>query len=93
MNAYKLTLDIYPIADCGANLDKGEPITMFYVGFDLDLMKSQINEMVLRAMKSLDASDGETFVELSITKNGQYYDHDEATVFVDLNNNTITYEI
>ena len=93
MNTYKLNIDIYSLADCGANLDKCVPVTIFYTGFDLDVMKTAMNTFILNAMHSLDVSDGETFLDINITKNGQHYDHEELTAFVDLNENTITYEI
>lgn len=90
---YKLTLYIYPIADCGKDLSKGEPLEVSYKGNTLEAMKSAINNTIIAVMALHNANDGETFVEMHIEKDGKYYDHDEATVFVDLKNNTIKYEI
>lgn len=92
-NIYKLTLAIYPIADCGADLSKGEPLEVSYEGTDLNVMKLAIDNTIIAVMKELNANDGETFVELDIEHNGNYYDHDEQTVFVDLQNNCIKYGI
>lgn len=92
-NTYKLTLAIYPIADCGEDLSKGEPLEVSYEGTDLDALKRAIDWTIINTMKVHNANDGETFVELDIEHNGNYYDHDEQTVFVDLQNNRIKYGI
>lgn len=89
---YKLTLNIYPISDCGEDLTKGEPLEVSYKGNTLEAMKLAINNTIIAVM-ALHNADGEAFVEMHIEKDGKYYDHDEATVFVDLKNNTIKYEI
>ena len=90
---YKFELTIHSIADCGEDLSKGEPIVASYEGNDLDAMKRDIDFSILDAMRKFNANDGETFVELLIERNGEYYDHDEATVFVDLKNNRIEYGV
>ena len=90
---YKLTLYIYPIANCGEDLTKGEPLEVSYEDKDLYAMKLTIDNTIIAVMKELNANDGETFVEMHIEKDGEYYDHDEQTVFVDLQNNTVKYEI
>lgn len=92
-NTYKLTLAIYPIADCGEDLSKGEPLEVSYEGTDLNVMKLAIDNTIIAVMKELNANDGETFVEMDIEHNGEYYDHDEQTIFVDLQNNRIQYGI
>ena len=89
---YKITLDIYPIADCGEDLTKGDPIEISYEGTDLCELKKFINNTIVQTMKAFNANDGETFVELAIEKDGEYYDHDEATVFVDLQNSTVKFK-
>ena len=93
MNNYKLTLTIYPIADCGKDLTKGEPLEAIIEGYNVFEMKSEIDYTILATMKAHSANDGETFVELDIEQNGEYYDHDEQTVWVDLQNNRIKYGI
>ncbi len=84
---YKLTLYISPIAD------NGEPLEVSYEGTDLDALKRAIDWTIIETMKVHNTNDGETFVELAIEKDGEYYDHDEATVFVDLQNNRVKYGI
>lgn len=86
-NTYKLTLVIYPIADCG------EALEVSCEGTDLDALKRAIDWTIINTMKVHNANDGETFVELDIECNGEYYDHDEQTVWVDLQNNCIKYGI
>ena len=90
-NTYKLTLTIYPIADCGWSLRRSEALDVSYEGTDLDALKRAIDWTIINTMKAHNANDGETFVDLDIEKNGEYYDHDEQTVFVDLQNNRIKY--
>lgn len=92
-NTYKLTLTIYPIADCGRDLRIRDALEVSYEGEDLDALKRAIDWTIINTMKAHNANDGETFVDLDIEKNGEYYDHDEATVFVDLKNNHIKYGI
>ena len=92
-NTYKLTLTIYPIADCGWSLSRGKALEVSYEGTNLDALKRAIDWNIINTMKAHNANDGETFVELDIEKNGNYYDHDEQTVFVDLQNNRIKYGI
>lgn len=89
---YKITLYIYPISDCGEDLIKGEPIEISYEGTDLYELKKSIDNTIVQTMKTHNTNDGEVFVELAIEKNGEYYDHDEATVFVDLQNNTVKFK-
>lgn len=90
---YKITLAIYPIADCGKDLSKGEPCEVSYEGSDVYELKKFIDATILNTIRALNASDGETFVEMDIEHNGEYYDHDEQTIFVDLKNNRIQYGI
>lgn len=87
INTYKLTLTIYPIAD------RGDALEVSYEGTDLDALKRAIDWTIINTMKVHNANDGKTFVELDIEKNGEYYDHDEQTVWVDLQNNCIKYGI
>lgn len=92
-NMYKLELTIYPIADCGKDLKHGEPLVVSYEGNDVYEMKKDIDATILRAMRELNANDGETFVKLLIEHNGEYYDHDEQWIFVDLENNCVKHGI
>ena len=84
---YKLTLYICPIAD------NGEPLDVSYEGNDLDALKREIDWAIINTMKVHNANDGETYLEMFIEKDGEYYDHDEGTVVVDLRNNLVKYEI
>ena len=88
---FKITLYIYPIADCGEDLTKGEPLEVSYKGYTLEAMKAALDNTIIAVMALHNANDGETFIEMLIEKDGKYYDHDEATVFVDLKNNHIEY--
>lgn len=83
---YKLTLYICPIAD------NGEPLDVSCEGNDLDALKRAIDWTIINTMKVHNANDGETFVELNIEKDGKYYDHDEATVFVSLKDEKVIYD-
>ena len=86
---YELTLTIY----LDLNGNKEHLISIAYTGTDLFEMKSMIDEKILDAMHEFNANSGEVFAELHIEHNGEYYDHDEQTIFVDLQNNRITYGI
>ena len=86
---YELTLTIY----LDLNSDKEHLISITYTGTDLFEMKSVIDEKILDAMNEFNANSGEVFVEMDIEHNGEYYDHDEQTIFVDLQNNRIQYGI
>lgn len=90
---YKLELTIYPIADCGEDLKHGEPLEVSYEGNDIHQMKKDIDTTILHTMRELNANDGETFVELLIEHDGEYYDHDEQCIYVDFKNNCIKYGI
>ena len=92
-DTYKITLTIYPIADCGKDLSRGDPLEVSYEGSDLDALKRNIDHTILDTMRKLNANDGETFVRLDIEHNGRYCDHDEQTVWVDLQNNLIKYGV
>lgn len=90
---YKIILTICPIADCGEDLQHGEPIEVSYEGNDAYQMKKDIDDTILSAMKELNANDGETFVEFLMEHDGEYYDHDEQWIYVDLANNCIKHGI
>lgn len=90
---FKITLDIYPIADCGKDLSKGEPSTISYEGADLYQLQYYISDTLINVMRAFNCNDGETFIEIAIEKDGEYYDHDEVTVFVDFINNRVRYEL
>ena len=92
-DTYKITLSIYPIADCGEDLRKGEPLEVSYEGNDLDAMKLAINNTVIAVMKELNVNDGLTLVECDIEKNGEYFDNEEGYYRVDLANNTAKFLI
>ena len=90
---YKVTLTIYPIADCGKDLQHGEPIEVSYEGNDAYQMKIDVDDVILNAMKELNANDGETFVEFSMEHDGEYFDHDEQWIYVDIANNRVEHGI
>lgn len=81
---YKIILDVHPT--------EGNSFAISYEGNDLVKLKGYINDTIINTMKVLEVGDGETFVEMSIEKDGKYYDHDEATVWVDFEKNSFTFE-
>lgn len=89
---YKMTLHIYPVADCGEDLSTGEPISIESEGDDVYELKRRITSLILYTMTTFKANDGECFLEMSITKDGgDYFDRDEGWVTVDLNSRTVEY--
>lgn len=90
---YKIELTIYPIADCGEDLQHGESITVSYEGNDAHQMKTDVDDVILNAMKELNANDGETFVEFLMEHDGEYFDHDEQWIYVDIKNNRVEHGI
>ena len=90
-SVYKITLAIYPIADCGKDLTKGEPLETSYEGNNLVILKRAIDWTIINTMKIHNANDGETFVEMDIEKDGKYFDHDEITAVVDLRHSSLRY--
>lgn len=67
--------------------------TISYDGYDVAEMKAEINHAIITMMKLNHATNGEVFVEMDIEHNGEYYDHDEQIVLVDLKNNSVKYDI
>ena len=90
---YKITLDIYPIADCGEDCTKGDPIEISYEGSDISELKKCINATVLNAMRAFNANDGLTRIEYTIEENGEYIDHEVGYYNIDLANNTAKFVI
>lgn len=81
----KITLTIHP--------EQGESIEVSYEGNDVYEMKKDIDATILHTMRELNANGGETFVNLLIEHNGEYYDHDEQWIYVDITNNRIAHGI
>lgn len=84
---YKMTLLIYPLADCGEDLSKGEPLEVSCKSEDLNALKRVIGWEILQTMKVHNANDGLTFVRCDIEKNGEYFDCDEGYYRVDVASN------
>jgi hypothetical protein len=90
---YKITLTIYPIVDCGKDLQHGEPIEVSYEGNDAYQIKKDVDDTILRAMKELNTNDDEAFVEFLMEHDGEYFDHDEQWIYVDIKNNRVKHGI
>ena len=88
---YKITLTIYPITDCGEDFKQGEPIEVSYEGNDAYQMKVNADDIILRTMNN--SNDTKVFVEFLMEHDGEYYDHDEQLVYVDITNNCIKHGI
>ena len=82
---YEISLSIYPVAVCGEDLQTGSPIEVSAEGEDLYAMKLRVKELVLSVVKE----DGKCFVEMQITKNGEYFDRDEWWCFVYSSDNRV----
>lgn len=82
---YKITLTIHP--------KQGEPIEVSYEGNDAYQMKIDVDDIILRTMKEHNSNDGEAFVDFLMEHDGEYYDHDEQFVYVDITNNRVEHGI
>ena len=90
---YQMTLYIYPVADCGKDLQTGDPLTVETEGDSVYELKKRITGLILYAMTTFKSSDGECFLEVSITREGnEYIDRDECWIEVDLSKNTVEYK-
>lgn len=87
---YKMTLYIYPVADCGEDLQTGDPLEVSSEGEDLYEMKCGVNELILNTMTAFNANDGKCFIEVRIEKDDEYFDCDEWWVSVNLAERTVT---
>lgn len=88
---YKITLTIYPITDYGEDLKQAEPIEVSYEGNDAYQMKVNVDDIILRTMNN--SNDTKAFVEFLMEHDGEYYDHDEQLVYVDITNNRVEHGI
>lgn len=84
---YGLSLSVYPTAVCGEDLQTGSPIEISVESENLYALKSGIDELLL----SIVPCSGRCFVEMTVTKDGQYYDRDEQWCTVDLDEKTVQY--
>ena len=87
---FKMVVNVYPTSVCGEDLQKGEPLKVEESGEVLFDLKRKIDEMILRALEPL-KTGGKCFVEMRLTKSGEYYDSDEDWVEVDLSNKIVKY--
>ena len=85
---YVMELYIYPVARCGSDLQKGSPIEVSAESIHLYELKRKTEEMILSAM-SAEGYDGECFVEIRVTENGDYCESDEIWADVCLVNKTV----
>lgn len=88
---YKITLTIYPITDYGEDLKQAEPIEVSYEGTDAYQMKTSVDKVILRTMNN--SNDTKAFVEFLMEHDGEYFDHDEQWIYVDITNNCIKHGI
>ena len=88
---YKITLTIYPITDYDEDLKQVEPIEVSYEGNDAYQMKINVDDVILRTMNN--SNDTKAFVEFLMEHNGEYFDHDEQWIYVDIANNCIKHGI
>ena len=84
---YKLELQIYLIVDGSVSNDS---VDVSVEGEDVEKLKERISGLVLSALAPFDLKRCECLVEMLIEKDGEYYDHDDAFVVADLENNKLT---
>ena len=77
---YVMSLYVYPVALCGDDLQKGNPLEVSAKGDDLYALKMRTEELILSCCDY----DGECFVEIRVEKDGQYCESDEVWAEVDL---------
>ena len=88
---FEMELYIYPVALCGEDVSRGEPLEVKASGHDLHKLKLQVNELILLTMSS-EGYDGECFVEMRVTERGNYHSSDEWWAEVDLVNKKVEYK-
>lgn len=81
---YEINLSIYPVAVCGEDLQKGNPIRVSDRDESLSLLKSRVNELILSSVRE----DGKCFVEMTVTENGMYFSYEEMWFYVDHEHNS-----
>ena len=67
----------------------GDVLSVSVEGESVELLKEQIDELVLKTVPK----SGSYFVEMLIKEYGEYYDHDDHWVKVDLENKKVEYEV
>ena len=82
---YEVVLSIYSTALCGEDLQRGEPVEVSAKGEDLYALKCRTDELIL----SVTPCEGLCFVEMKVTKDGEYCDCDEWWCLVDLIKKTV----
>ena len=75
---YEVSLSIYPVEVCGEDLQKGEPVRISDKGEDLYELKKRTNKQMLSSVS------GKCFVEMLVTKDGEYFDRDEWWFYKEL---------
>ena len=81
---YGVNLSIYPVALCGEDLQKGNPIRVSDRDESLSFLESRINELILSSVRE----DGKCFVEMTFTENGKYFSYKEMWFYVDHEHNS-----
>lgn len=77
---YEMRLSIYPVSVCGEDLQTGSPIEVSKKSEDLLSLKHSTRHLILGNVPC----SGKCFVEMLITKNGQYYERDEDWFYADI---------
>lgn len=77
---YKMTLYVYPVALCGENVQRGQPLVATAEDTSLFRLKNQTEQLVVALMMPY---GGDCFVEMRIECDGQYCDCDEWWAEVD----------
>ena len=82
---YEMDLYVYPVSMCGEDLQRGSPVKVSARGTDLCALKCRIPELIL----SVVPHDDKCFVEMRLTKDGEYCDCDEWWCSVDFVNKKV----
>jgi len=87
---YELTLFIYELP-----VESADPYEISIQGEDVCQLKSQIDELILHVANSghNEYVVGEVFVEMQITKDGEYFDSDELNVVINTERNAVLYVV
>lgn len=87
---YEMELHIYSVALCGKDLS-GEPVVTSCKCEDVCELKKRAKAEILKALDPYNLSVGDCFIEITITKNGEYFDRDEEWASVNQFNRTVEF--
>ena len=69
----------------------GDPIETGMDGETIEILKNDLNGIIIDAVELFDKESGSYFVEVTFTQNGEYVDSDEFDCFVNLKDRIIMY--